>query len=98
MGTTENDKMLNLVIPVEYQFESEFKNLQNSSPISICRMRSPFYSGEKWAIRTSGLCLNKNGEWEYETIPSKRDGVFYKRCRFDSLAESIEAVLAQKDR
>jgi hypothetical protein len=37
-----------------------------------------------WAIREKGCCLNKQGEWEIEPIPSSRTSAFYKRCRWKS--------------
>jgi hypothetical protein len=42
-----------------------------------------------WAIREKGCCLNKQGKWEIEPIPSNRTNAFYKRCRW----ESVEAAL-----
>lgn len=42
-----------------------------------------------WAIREKGFCLNKQGEWEIEPIPSSRTSAFYKRCRW----KSAEAAL-----
>lgn len=44
---------------------------------------------EKWTIREKGCCLNKEGEWEIEPIPSSRDGEFLRRCRFDSLQDAL---------
>ncbi len=49
---------------------------------------------ELWAIREKGCCLNKQGEWEIEPIPSSRKSAFYKRCRW----ESPEAALKFWDR
>lgn len=46
--------------------------------------------GEKWAIRMLGHCLNKDGKWEYEPMPSSRDDEFFKRCRWGSAEEAIE--------
>lgn len=43
-----------------------------------------------WAIRESGACLNKQGEWELEPMPSSRTKAFFKRCRW----KSAEAALA----
>ena len=37
-----------------------------------------------WAIRERGYCLNKNGEWEYEPLPSSRTKAFIKFCRWES--------------
>lgn len=44
---------------------------------------------ELWAIREKGYCLNVNGEWEYEPLPSSRDQRFFKRCRFKTLEQAV---------
>lgn len=42
-----------------------------------------------FAVRTpGGECLNKNGEWEHEPLPSNRDEQFLERCRFDSYTQA----------
>lgn len=46
----------------------------------------------KWAVRRLGECLNKQGEWEYEPMPSSRDDEFLTRCRFDSAEEAFAAI------
>jgi len=51
---------------------------------------------DKWKVTDGFSCLNKNGEWEYEPIPSARDKEFLARCRFDSAQEAIDAALAQR--
>lgn len=45
---------------------------------------------DRWAIFKSGnACLNKDGEWEYQSMPSSRDDDFYERCRYASRDEAI---------
>ena len=46
----------------------------------------------KFAVRNGCTCLNKDGEMEYEPIPSNRDDAFIARCRFDTLAEAFDAA------
>jgi hypothetical protein len=46
----------------------------------------------KWAVRRMGECLNKQGEWEWEPMPSSRDDEFLTRCRFDSAKDAIRAA------
>ncbi len=41
-----------------------------------------------YAVREGGYCLNRNGEWEYEPLPSNRTDGFKERCRFESLLEA----------
>jgi len=48
---------------------------------------------DKWAIRDSGCCLNKDGEWEYEPIPSSRDDDFMRRCRFSTMDEALSIYI-----
>lgn len=43
----------------------------------------------KWAIRLTGMVLNKKGQWEFEPIPSSRSDAFLKRARFDSADEAL---------
>lgn len=38
---------------------------------------------DRWAVRRSKRCLNVDGEWEWESIPSEREADFLARCRFD---------------
>lgn len=49
---------------------------------------------DRWAVRRHGNVLSKQGEWEYEPMPSSRDDEFLERCRFASAAEAMEAALA----
>lgn len=36
----------------------------------------------RWAIRKSGSCLNTDGDWEVEPMPSNRTADFFARCRY----------------
>lgn len=53
----------------------------NKEPI-ITLDRVGSRTGDRWAIRSHGECLNNEGEWEYEPLPSNRDDEFYARCRW----------------
>lgn len=44
---------------------------------------------DKWAVYRNGSPLSKEGEWEYEPIPSSRDDAYLKRCRYDSIEEAL---------
>jgi hypothetical protein len=44
-----------------------------------------------WAVRRGGACLNCEGQWEYEPMPSSRDSQFLARCRW-STPESAYAA------
>lgn len=60
-------------------------------PVTFDRMLSPFYAGERWAVRRGGYVLNAQKDWEYEPLPSSRDDAFYARCRFESLEAAVAA-------
>lgn len=46
-------------------------------------------AGEKYAVRDgNGDCINKEGEYEPEPMPSNRDDDFLQRCRFDTIKEA----------
>ncbi len=63
---------------------------------SICVERVKQRAGsDKWAVRRlGGEVLNKQGEWEYEPMPSSRDDAFIERCRFDTALSAIDAARA----
>ena len=44
-----------------------------------------------WACRNRGMVLSKDGEWEYEPMPSSRTEAFLKRCRFKTLKAALKA-------
>lgn len=47
-----------------------------------------------WKVLSgNGAVLGKDGDWEYEPIPSSRDEEFYARCRFDTYEEAEAAAL-----
>lgn len=59
---------------------------------SIVLKRQPQRSGpDKWAINDGGSCLSREGEWEWEPLPSSRDDDFISRCRFDTPEEALGA-------
>lgn len=61
-------------------------------PIMIDRCRQ-MDGSIKYAVRQSGACLNRSGEWEYEPIPSSRDDEFLARCRFDTWEDAAKAIV-----
>ncbi|KWU24783.1 hypothetical protein [Burkholderia cenocepacia] len=46
---------------------------------------------DRWAVRKFGSALSVDGSFEYEPMPSSRDDAFYARCRFDTVANALEA-------
>lgn len=45
-----------------------------------------------WAIRMSGECMNKQGEWVTEPSPSHRDAEFVASFRFHSAGEALSVL------
>lgn len=62
--------------------------LPDEALLERCKQRDGSY---KWAVRRGRSCMNSDGEFEFEPMPSSRDGAFMTRCRFDS-AESAYAA------
>lgn len=58
-------------------------NLMSRSDEGIC----------VYAVRNEeGSCLNKDGEWEHEPLPSNRDDDFLSRCRFHCFESAADAL------
>lgn len=81
-------------IPIEWMRAAEHASADIRAHLGpkISRMRSPFYAGERFAVRQGSECLAANGEWEYEPLPSARDDAFYARCRFGTFEDAVLAV------
>lgn len=50
-----------------------------------------------WAVRYRGDVLNKQGEWEWEPMPSGRDEDFLARARFATSDEAIAAAIRARE-
>lgn len=60
--------------------------------INIDRMQSPFYEGERFAVRAMGDVLSVDGQWEIEPQPSSRDDAFYESFRFKTFDDALKAA------
>lgn len=49
-----------------------------------------------WAVRKRGWCLDIDGDWVYEPLPSSRDEDFKARCRF-TLDEALVRAEQARD-
>jgi len=69
------------MIPVK--FITDFRN-----PDKIVYIEAKTYDANgnplTWAVMRNGFCMNYDGEFEVEPIPSSRDEAFLSRCRFES--------------
>ena len=93
MSDQANGDNLQLLVGTEFQLKTEFADMTGTQKAHFVRMNSPFYDGEKWAVRKGGNCLTKTGEWEWEPMPSSRTDDFYERCRFESLEKALQTYL-----
>jgi hypothetical protein len=46
-----------------------------------------------WAITRAGSCFNREGEWEWEPLPSSRDDEYLMRNRY-TFVEAVEKAQA----
>jgi hypothetical protein len=46
-----------------------------------------------YAVRQLGCCLNSDGEWEREPIPSSRTDEFLARCRYETWEKAAGAIV-----
>lgn len=54
--------------------------------------------GATWAVRNRFCeCLNHQGEWELEPLPSSRDDAFLARCRFPTPEAAYATWEAHRD-
>jgi hypothetical protein len=53
--------------------------------------RAPQRDGpDRWAIRRGGNALGRDGEFEYEPLPSSRTEKFYRKYRFATVEEALK--------
>ena len=48
----------------------------------------------RWAVVNRSCVLNKEGEWEWEPIPSSRTDEYLARTRFDTPSDALAAFRA----
>ncbi len=84
---------MNNVVPIVWAVETD-PMLWTHGAIQIHKHRKPdeFGEGFWYAIRGWGQCLNKEGKWVHEPLPSSRNARFFAQCRFDTLEEAAIMV------
>lgn len=95
MTDTTDRELLELAAITKYTIDGDPRRL-GSDDIHIERAKQ-VEGPPKWAVRRMGECLNKQGEWEYEPMPSSRDDEFLARCRFDTAREALVAASLAKE-
>lgn len=53
---------------------------------------------DRWKVQRQDECLNKQGEWEPEPLPSNRNDAYLARCRFDSAQAAIDAAISAEQK
>ncbi len=78
-----------------WTYRTHYENMETGgNAVTIHRMNSPFYGGERFAVRCGSVCLSVDkGEFDYETYPSNRDAKFYEKYRFKSFKEACDAAI-----
>jgi hypothetical protein len=51
-----------------------------------------------WSIRSGSNCLDKDGDWSIETLPSNRDDEWLSMHRWDTFEAAMDAALEAKER
>ncbi|WP_353192147.1 hypothetical protein [Pandoraea pnomenusa] len=64
-------------------------------PVKIQRARQ-VTGPDLWKVTRGSECLNRDGHWEYEPLPSARDENFIDRCRWANAEAAIDAAIAAK--
>jgi len=88
--------MLNLEI-TEYKVELP-KDLPEAYKGTLLATESIYivrtkYGEDQWKVYRKGqICLNKDGDWEWESLPSERSDEFLERTRY-TLEEATEAIV-----
>lgn len=76
---------------VEWRIGEPF--LDGLREIRIVEMRRPD-GAARYAVKMDGWTANKDGEWEYEPLPSSRDDDYFERCRWDDWEDA--ALMADR--
>lgn len=76
------------IVPVEYEvLDLPYPDLDVR--IKQARQRD---GSAKWKIERHGMVFGKDGEWDFEPMPSSRTDAWLAQYRFDSLGEAIQAI------
>ena len=72
-------------------FHPEPLTILNPMPVRVERIAQ--HDGSTlWAVRRGGNVLGRDGEWEYEPLPSSRDDDFFARFRFATIDAAWSAA------
>lgn len=74
---------------IKLRIEKNFKSSEEFYPSDVyieLRNNNP----NKYAITWNGNCMDKDGRFECEPMPSSRTGEYLSATRYDSIVEAIE--------
>lgn len=74
------------------KFATQFTLIPGSSnrPFGhVYELKVEWRGGDAWVIVDSSYVLNREGEWEYEPLPSSRTEQFITRTRWPSARDAI---------
>lgn len=78
------------IVSHRYQWWLQFPKEANRHHVYVKNMGNPDDGPDRWGIFNDGnSCLNKDGEWQYQGLPSGREDNFYEFCRYSSVHEAI---------
>lgn len=75
-----------------YKWWEKYPKEARQHHVYVKNMGNPEAGGpDRWGIFRDGnsICLNKSGEWVWQSMPSSRTEDFYDLCRYDSVHEAI---------
>jgi hypothetical protein len=77
--------------PISFQLRGGAPNDHPDDDITLQR-RTQRDGSHRWVVYRFGTsyALNRDGQWEYEPIPSSRDDAYLARTRFATLMEAYE--------
>lgn len=82
--------------PTQYQIDEDITVQRRAKGWHYAEGQGKVVDGkELWSVSGLSTVLNKDGEWEYEPLPSCRDEVFLQRTRWNSAEEAARFYLSR---
>jgi len=75
-------------------YKGAYSLLARGITVERCQQRD---GRDLWAVRSGPNCLDKDGDWVYEPLPSSRDDAWLAMHRWQTLAEAMSAAIAARD-
>jgi hypothetical protein len=75
---------------VSWEWNADLIKEKLFEPVRIDRVKG--FDGTRYAIRQGGACMNAQGDWEWEPIPSSRTDEWLAEFRFTTWLDAANAV------